>query len=58
MPWLSTPRSFESLISNGAPPSSAGGSSAPTSATGTLMPGETFGAPQTMLSVAPVPAST
>src|ERR1700761_8103079 len=58
MPWLSTPRSFDSLIANCAPPSSAGGSCAPTSATGTLMPGATFGAPQTMFSVAPVPAST
>ena len=58
MPWLSTPRSFESLIANGAPPASAGGNSAPTSATGTLMPGDTFGAPHTMFSVSPVPAST
>src|ERR1700754_1622349 len=58
MPWLSTPRSFDSLMANGAPPSSAGGSCAPTSATGTLMPTATFGAPHTMFSVAPVPAST
>jgi len=58
MPSLCTPRSFDSLISNGAPPSSAGGSCAPTKATGTLMPGATFGAPHTMFNVAPVPAST
>ena len=38
---------------NGSPPSSAGGSSAPTSAHGTLMPARTFGAPQTMSSVSP-----
>ncbi len=60
MPWLSTPRSWPSLIANGLASlaSSAGGSSAPTSAHGTLIPARTFGAPQTMLSAVPVPAST
>src|SRR5689334_17934055 len=57
MPWLSTPRSLPSLIAKGLP-SSPGGSSAPTSAVGTLMPGRAFGAPHTMLSSAPCPAST
>ena len=57
MPWLSTPRSLPSLIANGLP-SSPGGSAAPTRAHGTLMPGRTFGAPQTMFSVAPEPSST
>ena len=53
MPWLSTPRSLPTLIRNGLP-SSAGGSSAPTSASGTLMPARAFGAPQTICSsVAP-----
>ena len=59
MPWLSTPRSLPSLISKGLPASSsAGGNSAPTKAHGTLMPARTLGAPQTMLSTLPVPAST
>src|SRR2546423_5268779 len=58
MPWLSTPRSRPCLIWNALPPSSAGGSAAPTSAVGTLMPGFTLGAPHTMVSVLPVPAST
>ena len=57
MPWLSTPRSLPSLIWNGLP-SSPGGSSAPTSAQGTLMPARALGAPQTMLSRAPCPTST
>src|SRR3954468_10777444 len=57
MPWLSTPRNLPSLIANGLP-SSPGGSSAPTSAVGTLMPTRAFGAPQTMFSSAPCPTST
>ena len=57
MPWLSTPRSLPSLITNGLP-SSAGGSSAPTRAQGTLMPARAFGAPHTMFSSVPCPAST
>src|SRR4051794_18368444 len=57
MPWLSTPRSLPSLIWNGLP-SSPGGSSAPTSAVGTRMPGRALGAPQTMLRRAPCPTST
>src|SRR3954469_509347 len=57
MPWLSTPRSLPSLISN-ALPSSPAGSAAPTSAVGTLMPTRALGAPQTMFSSAPCPTST
>src|SRR3954466_1236775 len=57
MPWLSTPRSLPSLIAKGLP-SSPGGSSAPTSAVGTLMPTRALGAPHTMLSSTPCPTST
>ena len=57
IPCDSTPRSLPTLISNGLP-SSPGGSLAPASAHGTFMPTRTFGAPQTMLSNVPVPAST
>ena len=52
MPWLSTPRMREVRISS--PP----GNTAPGSAQGTRTPAETLGAPQTMRSVEPVPAST
>jgi hypothetical protein len=51
IPLDSTPRSFAFLIS-------MPGSFAPTSAHGTFCPAATFGAPQTMVSVSPVPAST
>ena len=49
MPKLSTPRSLPTLISKGLP-SSPGGSAAPTSASGTLMPARALGAPQTICS--------
>ena len=51
IPFDSTPRSFACLISSP-------GSFAPTSAQGTRMPVVTFGAPQTICKIAPVPAST
>ena len=57
MPWLSTPRSLPSLMAKGLP-SSPGGSSAPTSAHGTLMPARALGAPHTMFSKLPCPTST
>ena len=57
MPWLSTPRSWPSLMAKGLP-SSPGGSKAPTVAHGILMPARALGAPQTMFSGVPVPAST
>jgi hypothetical protein len=47
MPKLSTPRSLPTLIRKGLP-SSPGGSSAPTVASGTLMPTRALGAPQTI----------
>src|SRR6185369_9385024 len=56
MPWLSTPRIFAALISKGWPFSPC--SLAPTSAQGTFWPAATLGAPHTMLSIWPVPAST
>ena len=40
------------------PPGAPGGSSAPTVAHGILMPGRTLGAPQTICSTSPMPAST
>ena len=58
IPWLSTPRSLPTLIMNGLPPASAGGSSAPTMAQGILIPARAFGAPQTICNSWPVPAST
>ena len=58
IPWLSTPRSFPTLIMNGLPPASAGGSSAPTMAQGILIPARALGAPQTICNSWPVPAST
>ena len=57
MPWLSTPRSLPTLMRKGLP-SSPGGSSAPTWAQGTRMPGRALGAPQTMVSGAAPPTST
>ena len=57
MPKLCTPRSLPTLILNGLP-SSPGGSSAPTVAQGIRMPGRALGAPQTICSSSPVPAST
>src|SRR6188768_2260642 len=58
MPRLSTPRIVPISMRNGSSPSPAGGSSAPTLASGTLMPARTFGAPQTTSSVSPPPAFT
>ena len=58
MPRLSTPRILPTLMRNGSPPASAGGSSAPTRAHGTRIPASTLGAPQTMLRCSPAPTST
>ena len=61
MPRLSTPRSSPTPILKGLPSdllSSAGGSSAPTVASGTRMPTRALGAPQTICSSSGPPAST
>ena len=57
MPWLSTPRSFPTLMVKGFP-SSPGGNSAPTNAHGTRIPTRALGAPQTMSNKVPEPTST
>mmetsp|Transcript_37514 Transcript_37514/g.87439 ORF Transcript_37514/g.87439 Transcript_37514/m.87439 type:complete len:561 (+) Transcript_37514:3391-5073(+) len=57
MPKLSTPRSLPTPILKGLP-SSPGGSSAPTVASGTLMPARAFGAPQTICRGSAPPALT
>src|SRR6476469_1343071 len=57
MPCDSTPRSSPTLITNGLP-SAPGGSTAPAMAQIAFMPARTLGAPHTMLSRVPVPAST
>ena len=57
MPWLSTPRSLLKRMRKGLP-SSPGGNSDPTRATGTRMPTRALGAPQTILSKAAWPTST
>ncbi len=51
MPQLTTPRSFDFLILK------SPGSTAPTQATGTLMPAAMFGAPQTICTGSPAPTS-
>src|SRR6476469_9983712 len=57
MPCDSTPRSSPTLITNGLP-SAPGGSTAPAIAQMAFMPARTLGAPHTILSRVPVPAST
>ena len=52
MPQLGTPRSFDFLILR------SPGSTAPTVATGTLMPAAMFGAPHTICTGSPAPTST
>ena len=52
MPLLATPRSFDFLILK------SPGSTAPTQATGTLMPAAMFGAPHTICTASPAPTST
>ena len=52
MPQLTTPRSFDFLILK------SPGSTAPTSATGTLTSAAMFGAPQTICTSSSAPTST
>ena len=57
IPLDSTPRNLPFLILKGLSSFVAGGSFAPTRATGTLIPTATLGAPQTIWSGSPLPAS-